>query len=159
MRLIFTLLIMLCAGCKPGGPPPPEVPPVSGRWLGTFTPTDMSIGGFMPIEAHDVSVELNLSVSDGGALSGVGQVTNLLGSLAALAMVAGGQPGTVAGVNINGDIQANLQIPPFGAPPAPATIILNLKQSGETLVGTCSVNLAGSGSTPVPCTLERSAPL
>ncbi len=132
-------------------PPPPSF---EGQWAGSFELPEVMIGGVLPVAPHPVDLSLKLAASD-GKVEGLGTVTNLLGDMAPLAMVSGPQRGKAFGVVVDGVAEISLDIPPFGAPPAPASVVFSGRATGEGLIGTCRANLAGGESAPVSCTLGR----
>ncbi len=106
---------------------------------------------------HPVELNLRLAESE-GKVEGTGSVTNLMGSLSALAFVSGPQRGEAFGVVLDGVAEISLNIPPFGAPPAPASVIFSGRAEAEGLVGQCWASIAGGESAAVPCTLTKPPP-
>ena len=157
------LALLLGSGCvadtasNPPVPPPPPLPTFAGHWSGSFDMSEVKIGGILPVPPHSVDLELTLADS-GGKVEGLGSVTHLLGQLATLAMVSGAQRGKAFGVVVDGVAEISLDIPPFGAPPAPASVIFKGTATTEGLVGTCHANIAGGESSPAPCTLSKPTP-
>ena len=145
----------LGTGCSGGGiSASPAKSAFTGRYQGSFDMSEVKVGGVFPIAAHSVDLSFTLSQADAD-IKGMGSATNLLGDLAALAFISGPQRGEIKGMVVDGIAELSLDIPPFGAPPAPASIVFVGKVTDDGLVGKCRSNLAGSESTPAPCTLAR----
>ncbi len=135
----------------PTGEAPPLAPDWGGAWTTSFQVDDLSLGGLFVVPPHQIAVSFT-AIQDHKEITGLGEVENLLGTLSALAMVNGPQRATVSGVV--GDVAIiALNIPPFGAPPASATVVIESPTPGGPAL--CSVNLAGSTTAPVPCNLRR----
>ncbi len=131
--------------------------PFAGAWEGSIDVTATTLGGMMPVPAHPVEVELVVSQT-GDQLTGVGSASNLLGALSALAGVSGALTGEVHGVVLDGRSRVVLSIPPFGAPPANASVMLDMGVTQGQLQGSCWVNLGGTESEHLPCEIPlRSA--
>ncbi|MGC6494366.1 MAG: hypothetical protein ACON5B_16140 [Myxococcota bacterium] len=149
--------IVPVGGCSsaPSEPvtPEPEVT-FTGRYEGSFEMSEVKLGGVLPLAAHPVELKITLSQSDAD-LKGMGSATNLLGDLAALAFVTGAQRGDIKGMVVDGVAELSLDIPPFGAPPAPASIVFVGTVTENGLSGQCRSSVAGDESTPAPCTLSR----
>ena len=121
--------------------------PFAGAWVGPIDVSATTLGGMMPVPAHPVQVELVVSQT-GDQLAGVGSASNLLGALSALAGVRGALTGEVQGVVLDGRSRIVLSIPPFGAPPAHASVVLDVEATQGQLQGSCWVNLGGHGERP-----------
>ena len=154
----FGAVLLLCGGCSlTSEPPAPPPPSFAGQWSGVFEMGEVKLGGVWPVAAHPVELTFRVTESEGRVV-GTGSVTNLMGDLSALAFISGPQRGEAMGVILDGVAEITLAIPPFGAPPAPASVLFNGRAEAQGLVGTCWVNLAGSESAAVPCTLTKPAP-
>ncbi len=129
-------------------------PAFTGRYQGSFEMSEVKIGGVLPLAAHPVDLSFTLAQTDAD-IKGMGAATNLLGDLAALAFISGPQRGEIKGMVVDGVAELSLDIPPFGAPPAPASIVFVGKVTEEGLSGQCRSSVAGDESTPAPCTLAR----
>jgi len=128
----------------------------AGAWCTEFDAAEISIGGVFRVKPHAVGLSFSLWEHD-GQLGGNGVVVDLLGDLQGMAMVEPVQRGTASGAVDAAVARLILDIPPFGAPPAPATLTATVTRVGDGLTGTCSINVAGSESAPAPCTFTSVA--
>ncbi len=145
----------LGTGCSGGGlTASPAKPAFTGRYQGSFEMSEVKIGGVLPLAAHPVDLSFTLAQTDAD-IKGMGAATNLLGDLAALAFISGPQRGEIKGMVVDGVAELSLDIPPFGAPPARASIVFVGKVTEDGLSGQCRSSVAGDESTPAPCTLAR----